>query len=106
MPTDISYARVPNGNGPMKYQNHTYNYENQPISSTGDLYHHNRLRVYPNPSHTRVYILGNTELIRVFNMMGQEVYCNTQVNSIDISHWESGIYFIKSEEDIVKIIKR
>ena len=106
MPTDVSYARVPNGNGPMKYQNHTHSYENQPISSTGDLYHNNRLRVYPNPSHTRVYILGNTELIRVFNMMGQEVYCNTQVNSIDISHWESGIYFIKSEEDIVKIIKR
>ena len=31
-PTDISYARVPNGNGPMIYQNHTYNDNNSPIT--------------------------------------------------------------------------
>ena len=52
--------------------------------------------VYPNPSNTRVYLLGNSQPISVFDMLGKHVYSANQVNSIDISSWESGFYFIQS----------
>ena len=105
MPTDIAYARVPNGFGPMKYQNHTYEANNQPISPVSEINQEGKFRVYPNPSHTRIYLLGNSKPISVFNMVGQQVYFASQVNSIDISNWESGVYFITSGDAVVKIIK-
>ena len=105
MPTDTAYARVPNGFGPMKYQNHTYEANNQPISPVSEINQEGKFRVYPNPSHTRIYLLGNSKPISVFNMVGQQVYFASQVNSIDISNWESGVYFITSGDAVVKIIK-
>ena len=39
-------------------------------------------------------------------MMGQKVYAEKQINSVDISNWENGIYFVKSGNSVVKIIKQ
>jgi hypothetical protein len=39
-------------------------------------------------------------------MMGQKVYAEEQINSVDISSWENGIYFVKSGNSVVKIIKQ
>ena len=64
------------------------------------------MRVYPNPSNNRIYVLGATERVSVFNMIGQEVFHKKQVKSIDISNWENGIYFVKSGNSVVKIIKQ
>jgi len=106
MPTDIAYARVPNGSGPMQYQDHTYEANNQPVSSISDIDYESKFRVYPNPSHTRIYLLGNTQEISVFNMMGQQVFYENKTKSIDISYWDSGIYFIRSGDSVVKLIKK
>jgi endogenous inhibitor of DNA gyrase (YacG/DUF329 family) len=38
--------------------------------------------------------------------MGQKVFCMQEVKSIDISSWKNGIYFVKSENSVVKIIKQ
>ena len=65
-----------------------------------------RLRVYPTPSSTKVYLLGENKLVNVFDIMGQKVYSNTQVRSIDISNWKEGVYFFSSGKDVVKIIKQ
>ena len=65
-----------------------------------------KLRVYPNPSNNRIYILGATESIDFFNMMGQKVYTENQINSVDISSWENGIYLLKSGNSVVKFIKQ
>jgi hypothetical protein len=62
--------------------------------------------VYPNPSNNRIYILGATEGVSVFNMMGQEVFAKKEVESVDISNWENGVYFVKSGNRLVKIIKQ
>ena len=102
----MGYARVPNGTGPMKYQDHTYEANNQPISGTSVIDNESKFRVYPNPSQTRIYLLGNSQSISVFDIMGQLVYFDNQVNSIDISNWKRGIYFIKSADSVVKIIKQ
>ena len=106
MPTDMGYARVPNGSGVMQYQNHTYEADNQPASGNSNIIFETAFRVYPNPSNTRIYLLGTTQTINVFNVMGKIVYSEDEVESIDISNWESGIYFVHSGDSVVKIIKQ
>ena len=106
MPTDMGYARVPNGTGIMRYQTQTYDATNQNGTEIVDVDMKSKLRVYPNPSNNRIYILGETQGITIFNMMGQEVYAAEQRNSVDISSWENGVYFVKSANSIVKIIKQ
>jgi len=106
MPTDIAYARVPNGTGVMTHQTQTYDANNQTISGMNNVELHANMRVYPNPSNTRIYILGATTTVEIFNMMGQKIYSENKVTSIDISAWESGIYFVKSGNSVVKILKQ
>jgi len=106
MITDKGYARVPNGSGFMQYQTHTYDDNNLLISAINQLIAGTNLRVYPNPSNSRIYILGATEGVSVFNMIGQKVFTEKEVASVDISNWENGIYFVKSGNSVVKIIKQ
>ena len=106
MPIDMGYARVPNGTGPMQYQIQTYDAANQNGTGNVNINFSGKMRVYPNPSNNRIYILGATESIAIFNMMGQKVYTENQINSVDISSWENGIYFVKSGNSVVKIIKQ
>ena len=106
MPKNLGYARIPNGTGPMQYQTETYNSANQINSGIADSYIVSKLRVYPNPSNNRIYILGATGSITIFNMMGKEVYSGYDIESLDISNWKSGIYFVKSSNGVVKIIKQ
>jgi spore coat protein CotH len=106
MITDKGYARVPNGSGVMQYQTHTYDDNNLLVSAVNQVDAGTNLRVYPNPSNSRIYILGATEGVSVFNMIGQKVFTEKEVASVDISNWENGIYFVKSGNSVVKIIKQ
>jgi hypothetical protein len=106
MISDKGFARVPNGSGAMQYQTHTYNAVNQNETGIIDVSLTSKMRVYPNPSNNRIYILGATEGVSAFNMIGQEVFAKQEVESVDISNWENGIYFVKSGNSVVKIIKQ
>ena len=106
MPNDVAYARVPNGTGTFIHQGATHEVNNQIISAIAEVNLSSKLRVYPNPSNNRIYILGATETISVFSMIGQKVFTKDNAKSIDISTWESGIYFVKSGNSVVKIIKQ
>ncbi len=106
MPTDVAYARVPNGTGIMMHQAQTYDATNQSTNSIIDKSHGSVLRAYPNPSNSRIYILGAENYVSVFNIVGQKIYEAEDVFSIDINNWESGIYFINSGNKSVKIIKQ
>ena len=105
MNSDQGYARVPNGTGPMRYQQHTFEDNNQLVASS-----HNAVtssfRVYPNPSNNRIHILGSNEIVEIYNVMGQIHFSGKNSNWVDISNWNSGIYFVKSGDSVVKIIKQ
>jgi hypothetical protein len=105
MPTDVAYARVPNGNGTFIHQSQTFDATNQIVSSVVPSIS-SKMRIYPNPSNSRVYIMGSTTKVEVFNLLGGKVFSSENVKSIDISSWDSGIYFVKSGNDVVKIIKQ
>ena len=106
MLTDKGYARVPNGIGPMQYQAHTYNAINLNMTDVNNIETSSRMRVYPNPTTNRIYILGASETISVFNITGQQIFSKDNVNIIDSSSWKDGIYFVKSGDSSVKIIKQ
>ena len=62
MLTDVSYARVPNGHG-ILHQLHSYEENNNTISSNNNLQiESKKMRVYPNPSNNRVYVLGSKRI--------------------------------------------
>ena len=106
MPTDVAYARVPNGHGIFTHQLHSYEENNNTISSNNNLQIESKMRVYPNPSNNRVYVLGASKRIEVFNILGKRIYhSEEEVDSINVSEWNSGIYFVKSGRSIVKFIK-
>jgi filamentous hemagglutinin family protein len=73
MPTDVAYARVPNGTGVMVYQTQTHDAINQNTTSIIEENYNTTLRVYPNPSNSRIYVLGTKEFESVFNIVGQKI---------------------------------
>ena len=106
MPTDLSYARVPNGNGVFVHQEATYNAPNSIISSLFDIDSYSNIFVYPNPVKERLHITGENDLLEVYNLLGNKLYSFRESSSINVSSWKSGIYFLKSGNDIIKIIKQ
>ena len=105
MPTDVAYARVPNGDGVFIHQEESQDLNNQSVSSENNISHTSKIRVYPNPSNSKIYILGTNQKVEVYNMIGELVYGPDNTTTINISDWESGIYFVKSGLSVVKIIK-
>ena len=105
MPTDVAYARVPNGDGVFIHQEESQDLNNQNISSYNNTLHTSKIRVYPNPSNSKIYILGTNQKVEVYNLIGELVYGPSNTTTINISDWESGIYFVKSGLSAVKIIK-
>ena len=105
MSTDVAYARVPNGNGVFTHQSETQGKINQIISSVSETFTQ-KMRVYPNPSNSKIYVLGTMDKIEVYNMIGELVFTSNNKTIINISGWKSGIYFVKCGADVVKIIKQ
>ena len=105
MPTDKGYARVPNGTGPMIYQDHTYNDNNSSITGIDNVSINSNLRAYPNPSNSKLYVLGTNKPINIYDAKGKKVYFSNQSDVIDISLWKNGVYFLESGSNVVKVIK-
>ena len=105
MPTDVAYARVPNGNGVFTHQSETQGMINQIIGSVSENFS-SKMRIYPNPSNNKIYVLGAMDKIEVYNMIGELVFTSNNKTIINISNWKSGIYFVKSGVSVVKIIKQ
>ena len=104
--TDISYARVPNGNGPFILQTHTFE-SNNSIGTFVDDKSLNSL-IYPNPANNYFKIKTDQEsTLKIYNSLGrlianQEKTTQTTINCVS---WPSGIYFVKIGQQIHKLIK-
>jgi len=108
MPTDQAYARVPNGSGVFTHQSATYNSANSIVSSFFDADFSSNISVYPNPVRDRFFIVGNSDIIEVYNLLGNKIYSSIDIDThfVDVSSWVSGVYFLKSGNKTVKIIKQ
>ena len=67
----------------------------------------NQIKMYPNPSQGQFFIKNNTQVtinkIQVYNILGQEVYNNLNLNSrlttINLNYQSKGLYLVKLETD-------
>ncbi|CAG7580212.1 MAG: putative hemin binding protein [uncultured marine phage] len=66
----------------------------------------NLLSLYPNPTNNSVNISGDYEYIKVTNVIGEVVYENTYTKTVDLSQFDSGIYFFNIDGNIKKVIKK
>jgi hypothetical protein len=65
--------------------------------------------VYPNPATTDIRIDVDAEIVSIFNTAGQVVYSKKNYRkgaSINIDELNSGLYFVKADENIQKLIVR
>lgn len=69
----------------------------------------NMVNIYPNPTENIVFIKTNETINEtiIYNIIGIPVsHNNSNINSIDVSDLEHGIYFIKIKTDTYEVIKQ
>jgi len=65
------------------------------------------LAVYPNPVKDVLNIATDKPVhsIRIYNVYGTEVAHATDTNSIDVSHLPAGVYMVRADGKVARIIK-
>ena len=65
------------------------------------------LAVYPNPVKDILNIVADKPVhsIRIYNVYGTEVAHATDTNSIDVSHLPAGVYMVRADGKVARIIK-
>ena len=71
-------------------------YGNQlPSLSTDEVSLNNNLTLYPNPASTSLNISENVQSVEIFSLVGQKVMELNNVNAVDVSSLQTGLYMIK-----------
>ena len=123
--TDVAKVIATNAqNAKDKNWNVVYYVDKAPINTTGnatcagatDIFEinaENSISIFPNPAENFVVISKSDisekpEQISIYNEIGQEIYSNTfqWQQTIDITSWNSGIYYIKIGNYSNKFIKQ
>ena len=68
----------------------------------------NSITLYPNPVKDRLYISGNSESydIELFSLLGQRVMTFSNVNEIDVTLLNEGVYLIRISNETSMTVKR
>ena len=110
--TDISFGRFPNGTGDLQVMNPTFGLENNNnILTLGDAFENEKLIIYPNPTIEGFWInyngVGQAHL-SVSDLYGRVILSESisTENWIDTKGWTSGIYLIRVNDSIGKIVVR
>ncbi len=70
------------------------------------------LRIFPNPTNSHLCINSNENIniITLFNELGETLYSNSSINdkehTIDLSGYLPGIYFIKIDRQVMRVVKQ
>ena len=74
-------------------------YQNYPLSTSD--FSRNAIKIYPNPSHSKIYISSQENTIDravIYSAIGERVLTKTRdLGEIDISNFPSGIYILRLE---------
>ena len=107
LPSDLGYARLPNGKGPFVVQTHTFNANN----GLGTLTVENKnshLHLYPNPASDNLTIqIPYAQRIKAYDLLGKEhlsLSHSRGSTNINISSWPKGIYIFLIDNKSRKII--
>jgi hypothetical protein len=107
LPSDLGYARVPNGSGAFVVQNHTHNANNGSGTAISNHSHNSDVLVYPNPSNYLLHIVVPfANQIEAYDVLGKKQYLNKNIRNgvdIDVSNWNKGVYILRIDDEVRKI---
>ena len=63
-------------------------------------------RIYPNPVADVLYLSATARTIRVYDMYGTEVAHATDTDRIDVASLPAGVYTVKADGMVAKMVKR
>ncbi|MFC2604305.1 MAG: T9SS type A sorting domain-containing protein, partial [Bacteroidota bacterium] len=64
------------------------------------------LTLYPNPMSDVLYLSATARTIRVYDMYGTEVAHATDTDRVEVSHLPAGVYTVRADGMVAKMIKR
>ena len=64
------------------------------------------LTIYPNPVAEVLYLSATARTIRIYDMYGTEVAHATDTDKVEVSHLPAGVYTVRADGSIAKMIKR
>ena len=64
------------------------------------------LTLYPNPVADVLYLSATTRTIRVYNIYGIEVAHAADTNCLEVSHLPAGVYTVRADGTVAKMVKR
>ena len=64
------------------------------------------LTLYPNPVADVLYLSATARTIRIYNVYGTEVAHATDTDRVEVSHLPAGIYTVKADGTVAKMVKR
>ena len=64
------------------------------------------LTLYPNPVADVLYLSATARTIRIYNVYGIEVAHATDTDRIDVAHLPAGIYTVRADGTVAKMVKR
>ena len=64
------------------------------------------LTLYPNPVADVLYLSATARTIRVYDIYGTEVAHATDTDRVEVSHLPAGIYTVKADGTVAKMVKR
>jgi len=107
LPSDLGYARLPNGSGAFVVQDHTHNANNGLGTAISNYSRNTDVLVYPNPSNYLLHILVPfANQIEAYDVLGKKQYVNKNIRNgvdIDVSNWKKGVYILRIDDEVRKI---
>jgi len=64
------------------------------------------LTLYPNPVADVLYLSATARTIRIYNIYGIEVAHATDTDRIEVSHLPAGVYTVRADGTVAKMVKR
>ena len=64
------------------------------------------LTLYPNPVADVLYLSATARTIRIYNVYGVEVAHATDTDRVEVSHLPAGVYTVKADGTVAKMVKR
>ena len=64
------------------------------------------LTLYPNPVADVLYLSATARTVRIYNTYGIEVAHATDTDRIDVSHLPAGVYTVRADGTVAKMVKR
>ncbi len=111
--TDETYGRYPNGTGSFQAMVPTHSAQNSNVLNVSEINDEPAFTVYPNPVDDLLYIDFDASIdpqtqVKILNAQGQMILQKelSSNESIDVSAWSQGMYFVVIGTKNVKIVVR